>query len=69
MPKTFFYLEVGDMIIDETPIKKWIQDLTITYWTIIEEKQLTKVNLGTKGNVQQVKVNFALQPIVIEQLI
>jgi hypothetical protein len=57
------------MIIDETPIKKWIQDLTITYWTIIEEKQLTKVNLGTKGNVQQVKVNFALQPIVIEQLI
>jgi hypothetical protein len=38
-------------------------------WTITKEEQLTKINLGTKENVQQMKVNFALEPIVIEQLI
>jgi hypothetical protein len=39
------------MIIDETPIWKWIQDITIVGWTITEEEQLTKINLGTKKNV------------------
>ncbi len=48
------------MIIDETPIQERNQDLTIVGWTIIEEKQMNKVNLGTKENVQQVKVNASL---------
>ncbi len=69
MLETFFHLEVGDMIIDETFAWKQIQDLTKIDWTIIEEKQLLKVNLGTKGNVQQVKVNSTLEPIVTEQFI
>jgi hypothetical protein len=40
------------MIIDETPARKWVQDLTIVGWTITKEEQLTKINLGTKENVQ-----------------
>jgi hypothetical protein len=32
--------------------QKRIQDLTIASWTTIKEEQLTKVNLGTKENVQ-----------------
>jgi hypothetical protein len=48
---TFFHPKVRDMIIDETPIREQIQDLTIVSWTIIGDEQLTKVNLGTKENV------------------
>jgi hypothetical protein len=36
------------MIIDETHVQEWVQDLTIIGWTVIEEEQLTKANLGTK---------------------
>jgi hypothetical protein len=57
------------MIIDETLAQERIQDLTIARWTVIEEEQLTKVNLGTKEDVQQVKVNASLEPIVTKQLI
>jgi len=57
------------MIVDEILPQKQVHDLTITCWTIIEEEQLTKVNLGTKENVQQVKMNFAFEPVVIDQLI
>jgi len=52
LPETFFHLEVREMIVNETLSRKQIQDLTIIVWTIIEEEQLTKVNLGTKENVQ-----------------
>jgi hypothetical protein len=57
------------MIIDEIPTWEWVQDLTIVGWTITKEEQLTKVNLGTKYNVQQVKVNAPLEPVVAKQLI
>jgi hypothetical protein len=57
------------MIIDETLVQEWIQDLTIVGWTVIDEEQLTKINLGTKENVQHVKVNSTLEPIVTNQLI
>ncbi len=50
-------VKVGEIIIDETPIRKRVQDLTITNWTIIKEEQVTKVNMGTKENVQQVKMS------------
>jgi hypothetical protein len=40
------------MIIDETHVREWVQDLTIVGWTVIEGEQLTKANLGTKENVQ-----------------
>ncbi len=48
---------------------KQVQDLTIIGWIITKEEQLTKVNLRTKENVQQVKVNVSFESIVIEQLI
>ncbi len=55
------------MIIDETPPQEWIEYITIAGWTITDEEQLTKINLGTKENMQQVKVNSAFEPIVINQ--
>jgi hypothetical protein len=45
---------------------KHVQDLTIASWTIIEEEQLTKVNSGTKENVQEVKMNVSFELVVIE---
>jgi hypothetical protein len=42
-----------------------MQNLTIVGWTIIKEEHLTKINLGTKENVQQMKVNFALESVVM----
>jgi len=33
-------------------LKEQVQELTIISWTIIEEEQLTKVNLGIEENVQ-----------------
>jgi hypothetical protein len=57
------------MIVDETLVRERIQDLTIASWIVIEEEQLTKVNLGTKENMQQVKVNASLEPIVTKQLV
>jgi hypothetical protein len=50
--ETFFHPEVGEMITDETLVREWIKDLTIVGLIIIEEEQLTKVNLSTKENVQ-----------------
>jgi hypothetical protein len=33
-------------------LREQLQELTITSWTIIEEEQLTRVNLGIEKNVQ-----------------
>jgi hypothetical protein len=62
--ETFFHPKVGKMIIDETPIQKQIQDLTIVGWIVTEDEQLTIINLGTKDNVRQVKVNFSLESFI-----
>ncbi len=35
--KTFFHLEVGKMIVDETPTWEQVQDLIIIGWIVIEE--------------------------------
>jgi hypothetical protein len=55
---------VGEMNIDETPIQEQIQYLTIVSWIVTGDEQLTKVNLGTKENVQQVKVNASFKLVV-----
>jgi len=52
---------MGEMIIDETHVWEWIQEVTIASWTITKEEQLIKVNLGVKENVQQVKVNASFE--------
>jgi hypothetical protein len=36
------------MIIDETPAREWVQDISIVGWIVIKEEHLTKINLGTK---------------------
>jgi hypothetical protein len=56
------------MIVDEIFPQEQVHDLTIT-WTVIEEEQLIKVNLGTKENVQQVKMNSTFELVVTGQLI
>jgi hypothetical protein len=38
-------------------------------YTITEKEQLTKINLGSKKNLEQVKINVDLEPIVSYQLI
>ncbi len=36
------------------------KDLNIESWIVTEVEQLTKINMGTKENMQQVKMNFPL---------
>ncbi len=45
LPEMFFQLEVGEMGIDEMLARIKIQNLCITGWIVIEEEQLTKINL------------------------
>jgi hypothetical protein len=52
------------MDIDEKHARIRIQSLHITRWTIIEEENLTKINLGYEENLQQVKINANLEPII-----
>jgi hypothetical protein len=40
------------MEIDETPTQIKVQNLCIVRWIVTEEKQLTKINLGSKENLQ-----------------
>lgn len=54
---------------DETPIQEQLQYLTIASWIVTEEQHLIKINLGTKENVQLMKVNFALKLVIANQLI
>jgi hypothetical protein len=67
--ENFFHPKVGEMIVDEAPTQEQVHDLTIVGWIVTKEEQLTKVNLGTKENVQQMKVYFTLESVVIDQLI
>jgi hypothetical protein len=42
------------MEIDKTLARIRVQNLHITGWTVIEKKQLTKINLGFEKNLQHV---------------
>jgi hypothetical protein len=57
------------MRIEETPTRIRVQNLCIAGWTVIKKKQLTKINLGFEENLQQVKINVDLKPIINYQLI
>jgi hypothetical protein len=52
------------MDIDEKHARIRVQSLHITRWTIIEEENLTKINLGSEENLQKVKINVNLEPII-----
>jgi hypothetical protein len=44
-------------------------DICIAGWIVIDEKKLTKINLGFKENLQHVKFSVDLEPVVSHQLI
>jgi hypothetical protein len=56
------------MEIDKMPIWIRVQNLHITRWIVIEE-QLTKINLGSKKNLQHVKISVDLEYVINYQLI
>jgi len=65
----FFQHEIGEMEIDKRPSQTKVQNLCIAGWTITKEEQLMKISLGSKKNLQQVKIIVDLEPIVNFQLI
>jgi hypothetical protein len=48
------------MEIDKTFAQIRVQNLCIVGWIVTKEEQLTKVNLGSKKNLQHVKINVDL---------
>jgi hypothetical protein len=46
-PETYYHHSQDDTQVDETPTKIQVHNLQITCWTLIEEQQLVKLNLGT----------------------
>jgi hypothetical protein len=46
-PKAYYHHSQGDVEMDETPTKIQVQNLQIIGWTLTEEQQLVKLNLGT----------------------
>jgi hypothetical protein len=67
--KSFFQLEVEEMEIDETPVHIRVQNLHIVGWIVTKEEQLIKINLGSKENLQHVKINVDLELVVNYQVI
>ncbi len=53
---------------DETLAKIQAHNLHIISWTLIEEQQVVKLDLGTKANPQYIKVNSQLTKERIEEL-
>jgi hypothetical protein len=47
--------------VDETPTKIKAQGLQIIRWTLIEDQQLMKLNLGIDAKSQMVKINAQLK--------
>jgi hypothetical protein len=50
----FFQPKVREMEIDEMPSQIKVQNLCIARWIVTKEEQLTKINLGSEKNLQQV---------------
>ncbi len=67
--KTFFQLEVGEMEINEMLAWIIVQNLYIAGWIVTKKKQFSKINLGSKENLQHVKFSVDLELVVSHQLI
>jgi hypothetical protein len=67
LPLTFFQPKGGEMEIDEMPIQIKVQNPFIIGWIVTKEEQLTKINLGSKENLQEVKINVDLEIVVSYQ--
>ncbi len=61
LPKIFFQPKIGEMEIDEMHAWIKVQNLCIVRWIVIEKEQLTKINLGSEKNLQQVKINVDIE--------
>jgi hypothetical protein len=46
-PETYYSHQLGSVAVDETPTKIKAQELQIVGWTLIQDQQLMKFNLGT----------------------
>jgi hypothetical protein len=66
--KTYYHHSQDDIQVDEAPTKIQVQNLQIVGWTLIEEQQFVKLNLGIKANPQYIKVNSQLTKEKIEEL-
>ncbi len=45
--KTYYSHQLGNVVMDETPTQIKAHELQIIGWTLIEDQQLMKFNLGT----------------------
>jgi hypothetical protein len=53
---------------DETPINIKAQGLQIVGWTLIEDQQLMKLNLGIDAKTQMVKNNAQLETCKVQEV-
>ncbi len=60
-PKTYYKHQLDSVIVDETLAKIKAQWLQIVGWTLIENQQLMKLNMGTNVKPQMVKINAQLE--------
>ncbi len=56
-PKTYYKHQLGSVEVDETLAKKKAQGLQIVGWTLIDNRQLMKLNLRIDVEPQMVKIN------------
>jgi hypothetical protein len=53
----YYNYQPGNVAMDETPTKIKAQELQIARWTLNENQQLMKLNLGTDAKPHMVKIN------------
>jgi hypothetical protein len=56
-PKMYYKHQPGNVAMDETPTKIKAHGLQIVGWTLTEDQQLMKLNLGIDAEPQMVKIN------------
>ena len=66
-PDQFYQYEEGSIQVDEQPAQLRVIDLNITGWTIPEGEELLLLNLGTREEPKNVKVNAKLDHSVIKE--
>jgi hypothetical protein len=60
-PETYYRHQPGNVIVDEILANIKAHGLQIVGWTLIEDQQLMKFNLGTNAKPQMVKINAQLE--------
>ena len=66
-PKRFYHYEEGSIQVDEQLARLRAVGLNIIGWTIPEGKELLLLNLGTKEEPKNVKINAKLDYLVIRE--